>query len=400
MIRRFNLGMKSIISKWVADIPQSGIREIYHEALELENVIHLEIGDPDFSTPREIIDAAYEALLKGYTHYTHNAGLPELREAISEYYSRRYGVYFDPEKHIIVTLGSTEGLFLTLLAVLEPGEEVLIPDPGYPSYISMIKSARGTIARYKLRERENFRINASEVVSRISRRTKVVIVNNPHNPTGSITPLATLREIARAAYEEGAILVADEVYENIVFDGITFHSIAEAKKYSDNVVIVNSLSKTFAMTGLRIGFVLSTNEELIRTMVRMQEGVASCAPASFQVAAARALREYMSLAAEMTKEYERRRDELIKVLRDFPEVSFVKPEGTFYLFLNVSEFTADTRSFAKELLREERVAVAPGSAFGPNGEGYVRLSYATSVENVVEGAKRLVRYLQRIKRRA
>ena len=392
--------MKAVISKWVSDIPQSGIREIYHEALELRDVIHLEIGDPDFSTPREIIEAAYEALLRGYTHYTHNAGLLEFREVISEYYSKRYGTHFDPEKHVIVTLGSTEGLFLTLLAVLEPGEEVLIPDPGYPSYISMIKSARGTVTRYKLHEEDSFRINPAEVISKVSRRTKAVVVNNPHNPTGSVTPLATLKELARAAYEEGIILVADEVYENIVFDGVTFHSLAEVREYSDNIVIVNSLSKTFAMTGLRIGFVLSTNEDLIRTMVRMQEGVASCAPAAFQVAAARALREYMNLAADMAREYERRRNELIRVLSSYHEVSFVKPEGTFYLFLNISKFTDDTRTFAKGLLREEKVAVAPGSAFGPNGEGYVRLSYATSVEKVVEGAKRLVRYLQKIKRRA
>ena len=392
--------MKAVISKWVSDIPQSGIREIYHEALELRDVIHLEIGDPDFSTPREIIEAAYEALLKGYTHYTHNAGLLEFREAISEYYSRRYGTYFDPEKHIIVTLGSTEGLFLTLLAVLEPGEEVLIPDPGYPSYISMIKSARGTVARYRLHEEDNFRINSTEVISKISEKTKAIVVNNPHNPTGSVTPLATLKELARAAYEEGIILVADEVYENIVFDGVTFHSLAEVREYSDNIVIVNSLSKTFAMTGLRIGFVLSTNEDLIMTMVKMQEGVASCAPAAFQVAAARALREHLDLAADMAREYERRRNELIRVLGSYHEISFVKPEGTFYLFLNISRFTGDTRSFAKGLLREERVAVAPGSAFGPSGEGYVRLSYATSVEKVVEGAKRLVRYLQKIKRRA
>lgn len=379
-------------SEWVSNIPQSGIREIFHEALELEDVIHLEIGDPDFSTPRPIIEAIYKAMLEGQTHYTHNAGLIRLRASVSNYYMRKYGVTLNPEDNVLITVGSTEGLALSLLATLNPGDEVLIPDPGYPSYVPMIMCARGRVVRYRIREEEGFEVNPGEVISRITPRTKVVILNNPQNPTGSITGLEKVEEIVEHTYRRGIVVVADEVYENIVYDGIRFRSLVELSNY-DNVIVVNSLSKTFAMTGLRIGFVLTRNKRLIEVMTRIQEGLVACAPTPIQVGAIEALERFPELVDPMVREYERRRNVLVSELARIKDLSFVVPKGTFYIMVNVSRYTKDSRLFAKELLRRGRVAVAPGIAFGPSGEGYIRISFATNLNNIVEGVRRLRSFL-------
>lgn len=388
--------MRTTISNWVINIPQSGIRVVYHEALKYSDVIHLEIGDPDFNTPQHIIDAAYRALREGYTHYTHNAGLFELRQAITDYYKDLYGVNFDPEKHVIVTLGSTEAIFLTLLAILNPGDEVLIPDPGYPSYIPMVKAARGNVRRYRLYEHEGFTVNVREVISKIGKRTRAIVINNPHNPTGSLTSLDKLRELVKVALDRDIIIISDEVYERIVFDGVKFHSLCELNY--DNIVVVNSLSKTYAMTGWRIGFILSKNEELIRTLVRLQEGVAACAPAAFQRAAIDALKGPQDVVEHMVRKYQRRRNAVLNILNNVEEVSFVKPQATFYLFLNVSKYVRDSMDFAIKLLREEHVAVAPGVAFGPSGEGYIRLSFAASLNKLIKGVNKIINYLRRLKR--
>lgn len=389
--------MGSLISTWVRDIPQSGIRVIFHEAIKYRDVIHLEIGDPDFRTPTALIDEAYKALLDGYTHYTHNKGLYELREAISEYYRKRYGARFDPENNIVITLGSTEGLFLTLLAVLNPGDEVLIPDPGYPSYVAMIKAARGRVKRYRLREENDFKYSLLDIKSEVTSRTKAIIINNPCNPTGSVTPLNGLLEIIKFANENNILILSDEVYERIVFDE-EFHSLAELSSKYSNVVVVNSLSKTFAMTGWRVGFVLTTDEKLAETLTRLQEGVAACAPSAFQKAAIKALKSLDDEVIKMVKEYKKRRDILLKLLRDIPGVKFVTPKATFYLFLNISKYTENSLEFSLKLLRQKKVAVAPGISFGRYGEGHIRISYAASINDIINGINRLKEFLNEFKR--
>lgn len=380
------------MSEWVSNIPQSGIREIFHESLKLENVIHLEIGDPDFNVPGVIAEAIYKAMLEGYTHYTHNAGLIKLRESVSEYYARKYSVMLNPEDNVIVSAGSSEGLSLSLLATLNPGDEVLIPDPGYPSYIPMIMCSRGRVSRYKVSEEEGFEVNPSEVLSSVTQKTKAIIVNNPHNPTGSVTPIKKLEEIVEYAYSRGIVVISDEVYENIVYDGAPFTSLSTLTNY-DNVIVVNSLSKTFAMTGLRIGFVITRNKKLAEVMTRMQEGLIACAPTPIQVGAIKALSMFSELVPPMVEEYKKRRDVLISELSRVKNISFVSPKGTFYALVNISKYTRDSRTFAKKLLLQNRVAVAPGIAFGPGGEGYVRISFATSTNNIVEGVKRINDFL-------
>ncbi len=383
---------KPYISEWVSDIPQSGIREIFHESLKLKDVIHLEIGDPDFNTPEVIIEAIYKAMLEGYTHYTHNAGLIKLRESISEYYAQKYGTVLNPEDNVIVSAGSSEGLTLSLLATLNPGDEVLIPDPGYPSYVPMIMCSRGRIARYRVREEESFEVNPGDVLSSITPKTKAIIINNPHNPTGSVTPTKKLEEIVEYAYSKGIIVISDEVYENIVYEGTSFTSLSTLTDY-DNVIVINSLSKTFAMTGLRIGFVITRNKELTNVMTRIQEGLIACAPTPIQVGAIKALSMFSEIVPPMVKEYEKRRNVLISELSRLNRISFVTPKGTFYMLINISKYTKDSRTFAKRLLLRSGVAVAPGIAFGPCGEGYIRISFATSTNNIIEGIKRIGNFL-------
>jgi len=380
------------ISEWVLNIPQSGIREIFHESLKLKDVIHLEIGDPDFNTSEIIVEAIYKAMLEGYTHYTHNAGLIELRKSIAEYYTRKYNTTLDPENNIVVTAGSSEGLSLSLLATLNPGDEVLIPDPGYPSYVPMIMCSRGKVVRYSVREEENFEINPSEVLSKVTSKTKAIIINNPQNPTGSVTSIKKLEEIVEYAHSKGIVIISDEVYENIVYDYAPFTSLSVLTSY-DNVVVVNSLSKTFAMTGLRIGFVVTRNEKLVEVMTRMQEGLIACAPAPIQVGAIKALSMFSELVPPMVREYEKRRNVLVSELSRLKKVSFTIPRGTFYMLVNVSKHTGDSRTFARKLLLQNRVAVAPGIAFGPGGEGYIRISFATSTDKIVEGVKRIGDFL-------
>jgi aspartate/methionine/tyrosine aminotransferase len=388
--------MKSYVSEWVSNIPQSGIREIFHESLKLKDVIHLEIGDPDFNTPEIIAEAIYKAILEGYTHYTHNAGLIELRKSISEYYTRKYGVTLNPEDNVVVSVGSSEGLSLSLLATLNPGDEVLIPDPGYPSYIPMIVCSRGNVSRYRVREEKGFEIDPSEVLSRVTSKTKVIIINNPHNPTGSVTSINRLEEIVEYAYSKNIVVISDEVYENIVYDKAPFTSLSVLANY-DNVIIVNSLSKTFAMTGLRIGFVITRNKKLVEIMTRMQEGLIACVPTPIQVGAIKALSMFSELVPSMVREYKRRRDVLVSELSQLKELSFVVPKGTFYMLVNVSKYTRDSQTFAKKLLLQNRVAIAPGIAFGPGGEGYIRISFATSINNIVEGVKRIGDFLMSVK---
>jgi aspartate/methionine/tyrosine aminotransferase len=384
----------SYVSRYVEGIPQSGIREIFHEAMKYRGVIHLEIGDPDFTTPRVVIEEIYRAMLEGYTHYTHNAGLMSLREAIADYYARKYNVVFDPESEIIATIGSSGGLSLTLLATVDPGNEVLVPDPGYPSYIPMVMTARGRVVRYKLPEETGFEVDPGNIVSSVTPKTKVIIVNNPHNPTGSVTlDMGKLEEIISYAHEKGIVVIADEVYESLVYDNARFRSLAELSNY-DNVVVVNSFSKTFAMTGLRLGFVLTKNRKLVEVMTRMQEGLAACAPAPVQAGVVSALKRYDEIVTPLVKEFEKRRDVAVVELRKINNISFPYPRGAFYIFINVREYSSDSRSFAKRLLSAKRVAVAPGAAFGPSGEGYVRLSYTNTVDNLREGIRRIREFLE------
>ncbi len=386
--------MNKIISKRSLETPASGIRKIFNKAVGLEGVIHLEIGEPDFDTPALIKKEVCKALEMGYTHYTHNAGLIELRRSIASYYERQRNIALLPEENVIVTVGGTGALFLSLLAVMDPGDEVLIPDPGYPPYVSMIKMLGGVPRFYTLKESERFIPNLEEIESKINDRTKVLIINNPHNPTGVVYSGKIIGRIVDLCREKKIVLISDEVYERMVYDNLRHYSALEFEDGTGNVVVINSFSKTYAMTGWRIGFAVAMNKELIETMTKLQESVVACAPSMLQMAAITALENCESCMEEMRRKCEERRNVMVREVSKIKNTSFVKPQGALYLLLNVSEYTKDSYEFAEKLLLERKVGVAPGRAFGVNGEGYIRLSFANSVENIIKGVRILKEYLE------
>jgi len=385
--------MEKYISKRALTTPASGIRRIFNKAVGLKDVIHLEIGEPDFDTPRIIKEAAWRALQEGYTHYTHNAGLIELRQAIADYYKSTWGVDVSPEE-VIVTIGGTGALFLSLLATVDAGDEVLVPDPGYPPYTSMVKMIGATPVYYSLKEDNGFLPDVNEIESKISEKTKVILVNTPNNPTGVVYPKNVLKSLAKLASDYDLVIISDEVYERITFDGVKHCSMLEFENVADKTVVVNSFSKTFAMTGWRLGFAVSKNVEIIKNMTKLQESIAACAPAMAQKAAIIALKRGQAFVEEMVQEFQRRRDLLVKLLSELENISFVKPQGTFYLLLNISSYTKDSYSFAEKLLTIKKVGVAPGRAFGQNSEGYIRISFANSEENITEGIRRIKEFLE------
>jgi len=390
--------VRSYISKRALQTPHSGIRKIFNKTVGMKDIIHLEIGEPDFDTPEEIKNEACKALKEGYTHYTHNAGLIELRNAIAKYYNTKTKADLSPEQNIIVTIGGTGALFLSLLTVVDFGDEVLIPDPGYPPYTSMVKIVGGIPVYYPLRESNNFIPKVEDIENRISERTKAIIINTPHNPTGAVYPKEVLKSISEIAQEHDLILISDEVYENIVFDQNEHYSLLNIKNIEENTIVINSFSKTFAMTGWRLGFVISKNKEIIENMTKLQEGTTACAPSMLQKAAIIALESCQSFVTQMVQELKNRRDTIVKLLSEIENVSFISPQGTFYLFLNVSEYTTDSYSFVERLLTTKHVAVAPGRAFGENGEGYIRISFANSKENLIAGIGKLKEFLEEYKK--
>jgi len=385
--------MEKYVSIRALMTPASGIRKIFNKAVGLKDVIHLEIGEPDFDTPKIIKEEAWRALQEGYTHYTHNAGLIELRQAIADYYKSMWGVDVSPEE-VIVTIGGTGALFLSLLATVDVGDEVLVPDPGYPPYTSMIKMIGATPVYYSLKEDNGFLPNVNEIESKISEKTKAILVNTPNNPTGVVYPKNVLKSLAKLASDYDLAIISDEVYERITFDGVKHCSMLKFENVTDKTVVVNSFSKTFAMTGWRLGFAVSKNAELIKNMTKLQESVAACAPAMAQRAAIVALTHGQAFVEEMVQEFQKRRDLLVKLLSELENTSFVKPQGTFYLLLNISSYTKDSYSFAEKLLTLKKVGVAPGRAFGQNSEGYIRISFANSEENITEGIRRIKGFLE------
>ena len=385
--------MSKIISNRALGTPASGIRKIFNKVAGMRDIVHLEIGEPDFDTPQPIKDAANRALIDGYTHYTHNAGLIELRATIADYYRDFWGIDIEAE-NTIVTTGGTGGLFLALLTTVDVNDEVLIPNPGYPPYTSMVKMIGARPSYYILKEENGFMPDLDEINEKIMDKTKAIIVNTPNNPSGAVYPKEVLKGIVEIAEDNNLVVISDEVYERITYDGVRHYSMLNFDEISDRVIVVNSFSKTFAMTGWRVGFAISRNTDIIRNMTKLQESVAACAPAMAQKAAIVALKECQEHVNSMVNAFERRRDLLVRLLRDINDVSFVVPKGTFYLMLNISRYIRDSYEFAEKFLSEKKVAVAPGKAFGDNAEGYIRISFANSEENIKTGIERLKEFLE------
>ena len=367
--------------------------QILAEAKELEskgqNIIHLEIGDPNFDTPVNVINAAKEALNNGHTHYVQSSGLPELKEVCRELTWSSRG--FKPkDSQILVTSGANIQIYLAVLALIDVGEEVIIPNPSFVSYSSIIKACRGIPIEVNLSEEDSFKVNPEKIRSLITNKTKAIIINSPHNPTGSVLTESQVKKIYEIAEEFDLVLISDEVYGRMIFSDSPsgFHSPSKYDKCQKRTIVVHSLSKTYAMTGWRIGAVTGP-ENIIEKMALLYETITSCTAPFIQYAAIEAMVNSNEETYQMLAKYQARRDLIVKGLNKIKGISCLKPEGTFYAFANIKKIAIPSEKFSLDLLHNAFVASCPGIFFGSNGEGFVRFCFANSLENIEIGLDRI-----------
>jgi aspartate/methionine/tyrosine aminotransferase len=381
-----------VVSNKALEIPPFIVMDVMERALELEqqgeHVIHLEIGEPDFDTPHCIKEACYEALCDGQTHYTHSLGLPELREAISADYEKMHGVRITPDR-ILIASGTSTAMLLLFSALLEEGDEIILPNPYYPCYPNIIKFVGGMPVFVDVLEEEGFQYVPEMISSKIGPRTKGILINSPSNPTGNILSGERMEEIARFS----PFIISDEIYQGLVYEGEA-HSMLE---YTENAFVINGFSKLYAMTGWRLGYLVAP-KEFIRPMQRIQQNLFISANSFVQLAAIAALNKADEEVSRMRETYDQRRKFMIRRLRELGFGIMVEPTGAFYILANVKRFSQDSYRFAFDILEKAKVGVAPGIDFGTNAEGFLRFSYARSMEHITEGMDRLEAYLKEMGR--
>jgi aspartate/methionine/tyrosine aminotransferase len=378
-----------VISSKALEIPPFIVMDVMERALELERggdqVIHLEIGEPDFDTPQCIKEACFKALSDGETHYTHSMGFLELREAIAADYEKTYGMRVSPNR-ILVASGSSTAMLLLFSALLEQGDEVILPNPYYPCYPNLIKYVGAIPVFVDVLEEEGFQYLPEMISPKIGPRTKGILINSPSNPTGNLLSGERMEAIAECS----PLVISDELYHGLVYEG-EVHTILE---YTDNAFVINGFSKLYAMTGWRLGYLIAP-EEFVRPMQRLQQNL-FISPNSFvQLAAINALQEAEDDVRRMREIYDQRRKFMIKRLRELGFGIMVEPTGAFYILANAKRFSGDSYRFAFDILEEAKVGVAPGIDFGTNAEGFLRFSYARSMEHITEGMDRLEDYLKK-----
>lgn len=367
--------------------PASGIRRIFDLVADRKDVINLCIGEPNFDTPAHIREAAKASLDRGDTHYTPNAGLPALRKSIASKYMHEYGIMYD-QQNVVVTAGAIQAILLALLATVNPGDEVIIPDPAFPAYDGQLAVAGARCVRVPVFEENGFRLQATDIERAISPKIKALLINSPSNPLGAVLETEDLRAIAELAKRHNLIVISDEVYEKIIFWGKAHQTIAQIEGMQDRTIIINGFSKTYAMTGWRLGYLVAPTDIAIH-LPKMQESVVSCLPGFIQEAGLAALQGSDEAVQKMVQKYVQRCDILIDGLNSIPGISCQKPIATFYAFPNIKHFGKTSAEFAEELLNEAGVATVPGSAFGSMGEGYLRLSFSNSITNLKEAVQRI-----------
>ena len=383
------------LSRRAREVPKSGIREMFNIAQRLSGVINLSLGEPDFKTPQHIIKAAVEALKSGYTHYTPNRGLLEFREAVAHKLKVQNNMDVDPETEVMATVGSMGALSLTMLTIIDSGDEVLIPSPGYVSYESQVLMAGGRPVPYRLREENQFQPDLDEISSLITSKTKAIVVNSPSNPTGAVFEYDVLKGIADLAADENLLVISDEAYERITYDGIRHISPASLPGMMERTISIFSFSKTYAMTGWRIGYAVA-NKEIISEMTKLQEHLVAHPSSISQIAATAALRELNGQVERMVREYAERRQIVMDGLSKISGIRFQRPKGAFYIFPNIRSFGMSSEEFTMHLLRKAKVIVVPGSAFGRFGEGYIRISYSVSRETLKEAIMRIAESIEKL----
>jgi aminotransferase len=374
-------------------IKPSAIRRMLEFSAGMENVVHLEQGEPDFITPKHILEAAVEATKKGFTHYTEIDGTLELRQAIAEKLEKDNGISADPQTDVTATSGSQEAMLIAALGFLNRGDEALIVDPYYPACFEDTLLAEAVPVAVPLNEEKNYRIELEALEKKITNRTKMIWLCNPSNPTGHVFSRQDLEIIAEVAQKHNLIVFVDEIYEKIVYDGARHVSIGSLPGMEDRTITVNGFSKAYAMTGWRIGYVVA-GKKLSGTLRKLHYYAVLCPNAISQKAAFAALTGPQDCVQEMVREYKRRREFVLDELEKVESLSYTKPKGAFYVFPNFSSYEKSDEVFASHLLNEARVVTAPGSGFGRAGEGHLRISYSVSYEQVKEGMERIRRHLE------
>lgn len=379
-----------------------GIEEAFvvlSKAKELERkgakIIHFEIGEPDFDTPEHIRRSAIEALKQGYTHYTPTLGMLELREAIAEVTSEEYNIDVDPQREVIVMPGAKPGIFNTVLATINPGDEVIIPNPGFPTFGSVVEFVGGVPVYVPLREENDFRIRAEDIENKITEKTKMLILNSPENPCGSVLTKGDVEAIAEIAIKNNLLVISDEIYRKIIYDGRKHYSIMSEPGMKERTILLDGFSKTYAMTGWRIGYAIA-NERIIEHLSMLQNNSVSCVTAFVQRAGIEALRGPQDCVKEMVKEYERRRNVIVPGINKIPGFSCKNPMGAFYVFANIKELNLKAYDLMIYLLEKASVATLHGPAMGKFAEGYLRFAYATSVENIKTGLQRIREAIEKL----
>lgn len=384
--------MREKLSQKVLNLKSSGIRAFFDMAKEIPDVISLGVGEPDFDTPWHIREAGIQALQSGKTFYTSNAGLQELRAAISSYTKRKTGLTYNPENQIIVTVGGSEAIDLALRALLNAGDEVIYLEPGFVSYYPCIKLADGVPVPIRLTEENRFRLKPEQLEAAVTPKSKVLILSYPNNPTGAVMEKEDLEALLPVIQKHDLIVISDEIYGELTY-GVKHCSIAGLPGMGERTVIINGFSKSFAMTGWRLGYALG-NHEMIEQMVKIHQFAVMCAPTISQYAAIEAMEQGDGDIEAMRESYDQRRKFLYHELQRLGLPCF-EPQGAFYMFPNIREFGLSSGEFALKLLKEEKVAVVPGDSFGECGEGFVRISYAASLQNLKEAVNRISRFLSR-----
>lgn len=380
-------------------IPFSGIRAVFEEVLRREKmgekIIHLNIGEPDFDTPKHIKEAAKKALDEGKTHYSSNYGIPELREALAQKLSQENGLSYNPATEIIVTVGGNEAVLITMMGLLNPGDEVLIPDPCWLNYFYCVQMAGAVPISVPAKEEYEFIPHIDDFRSRLTPRTRMIIINTPNNPTGAAYTAEALEELAQLAREKNLFVLSDEIYEKMVYDGTRHVSIGSFAGMKERTITVSGFSKNYSMTGWRLGFV-ATHREMISALVRIHQYATICATSFAQWGAVAALRGPQTEMNRMIEEFNRRRTLVYTALQEMPGISVVKPLGAFYIFPNIKETGKTPMELTQYLIEEAKIAVVPGTVFGEFGNEFIRISYANSYENLEMAMERMKGALEKL----
>lgn len=378
-------------AKRMDSLPFSGIRAILEKANKMQaagdNIIHLEIGRPDFDSPQKVKETAYEEIEKGNVFYTSNYGTPELRAAIAEFEKRKNGADYDPSE-VLVTIGVCEATWNCMYACLDPGDEVLVPNPVWLNYIHVPETLGAKAVTYSLKEENDFQIDVNELEKLVTPKTKMLVIVDPSNPIGGVFTKETLEKVAEFAVRHDLIVLSDEIYELLVYDGAKHTSIGSLPGMKERTMKLGGFSKAYSMTGWRLGYMCAPRE-FIAAAVRVHQYNTVCASSFVQKSAVTALKECDDDVEKMRREYERRKNYLVKTLNGIGGISCNDPKGAFYILLNIKELGLTSMEVSEYLLEKAKIATVPGSAFGSEGEGYIRISYATSYEQLVEACERI-----------